>query len=67
MYLQEHLKTLQAAREGMQANHETLVSLLEELTRDAAGTRRLWLSSAQHYGWTDDEQSGSLRKRQRNR
>ena len=41
------------------ANQEAIVSLLEELTRDAATTRRLWLRLAQRYGWLDDEQNGS--------
>ena len=43
----------------LQANQEAIVSLLEELTRDAATTRRLWLRLAQRYGWLDDEQNGA--------
>ena len=41
------------------ANQEAIVNLLEELTRDAATTRRLWLRLAQRYGWLDDEQNGA--------
>ena len=41
------------------ANQEAIASLLEELTRDAATTRRLWLRLAQRYGWLDDEQNGA--------
>ena len=58
-FLQENLKTLQASQQRMEANHEAIVSLLEELTRDAANTRRLWLHLAQRYGWIDDEQNGA--------
>lgn len=58
-YLQENLKTLQANQEKMQDNHEAIVSILEELARDAANTRRLWLRLAQRYGWIDDEQNGA--------
>ena len=65
-FLQENLKTLQASQdrmqitqERMQANHEAIVSLLEEVTREAANTRRLWLRLAQRYGWIDDEQNGA--------
>ena len=43
------------------ANQEAMASLLEELTRDAATTRRLWLRLAQRYGWLDDEQNGAQR------
>ena len=60
------LERLLASQEALQANQETLhfnqeaiVNLLEELTRDAATTRRLWLRLAQRYGWLDDEQNGS--------
>ena len=48
-----------ANQEALQANHEAIVSLLEEVTRDAAITRRLWLRLAQRYGWLDDEQNGN--------
>ena len=41
------------------ANQEAIVSLIGELTRDAATTRRLWLRLAQRYGWLDDEQNGA--------
>ncbi|MDE2937488.1 MAG: hypothetical protein OXR67_01000 [Chloroflexota bacterium] len=58
-YLQENLKTLQTNQDRMQANHEAILSLLEELTRDAANTRRLWLRLAQRYGWIDDEHNGN--------
>ena len=57
--LQANQETLQANQARMQANHEAIVSLLEEVTRDAATTRRLWLRLAQRYGWLDDEQNGS--------
>ena len=50
---------IQANQEILQANQEAIVSLLEELTRDAATTRRLWLRLAQRYGWLDDEQNGA--------
>ena len=40
-------------------NQESIVNLLEELTHDAATTRRLWLRLAQRYGWLDDEQNGA--------
>ena len=52
-------ETLQANQETMQANQEAIVGLLEELTRDAATTRRLWLRLAQRYGWLEDEQNGT--------
>ena len=58
--LQANQATLQANQEILQANQEAIVSsLLEELTRDAATTRRLWLRLAQRYGWLDDEQNGA--------
>ncbi|MDE2842284.1 MAG: hypothetical protein OXN21_02765 [Chloroflexota bacterium] len=41
------------------ANQEAIANLLEEVTRDAATTRRLWLRLAQRYGWMDDEQNGA--------
>ena len=50
---------IQANQEILQANQEAIVSLLEELTRDAATTRCLWLRLAQRYGWLDDEQNGA--------
>ena len=53
------LDRLLANQETLQANQESIVTLLEELTRDAATTRRLWLRLAQRYGWLDDEQNGS--------
>ena len=52
-------ETLQANQETLQANQEAIVGLLEELTRDAATTRRLWLRLAQRYGWLDDEPNGA--------
>ena len=57
--LQANQETLQANQETLQANQEAIVGLLEELTRDAATTRRLWLRLAQRYGWLDDEQNGA--------
>ena len=53
------LDRLLANQETLQANQDAIVSLLEELTRDAATTRRLWLRLAQRYGWLDDEQNGA--------
>ena len=53
------LDRLLANQETLQANQEAMVSLLEELTQDAATTRRLWLRLAQRYGWLDDEQNGA--------
>ena len=53
------LDRLLTNQETRQANQEAIVSLLEELTRDAATTRRLWLRLAQRYGWLDDEQNGT--------
>ncbi len=41
------------------ANQEAIVALLEEVIRDAAITRRLWLRLAQRYGWLEDEQNGA--------
>ena len=52
-------EALQANQETLHSNQEAIVNLLEELTRDAATTRRLWLRLAQRYGWLDDEQNGS--------
>ncbi len=57
--LQANQETLQSNQEKMQANQEAIVGLLEELTRDAVTTRRLWLRLAQRYGWLDDEQNGT--------
>ena len=45
--------------ERLLANQEAIASLLEEVTRDAGTTRRLWLRLAQRYGWLDDEQNGA--------
>ena len=53
------LDRLLVNQETLQANQEAIASLLEELTRDAATTRRLWLRLAQRYGWLDDEQNGA--------
>ncbi len=53
------LDRLLVNQETLQANQEAIASLLEELTRDAATTRRLWLRLAQRYGWLDDEQNGT--------
>ena len=55
--MQASLESLQANQETLQANQEAIVNLLEELARDAATTRRLWLRLAQRYGWLDDEQN----------
>ena len=52
-------EALQASQETLHSNQEAIVNLLEELTRDAATTRRLWLRLAQRYGWLDDEQNGA--------
>ena len=57
--LQANQETLQASHETLRSNQEAIVNLLEELTRDAATTRRLWLRLAQRYGWLDDEQNGA--------
>ena len=57
--LQANQEALQAHQETLQTNQEAIVALLEELTRDAATTRRLWLRLAQRYGWLDDEQNGA--------
>lgn len=57
--LQANQETLQASQETLFSNQEAIVNLLEELTRDAATTRRLWLRMAQRYGWLDDEQNGA--------
>ena len=52
-------EALQANQETLHSNQDAIVNLLEELTRDAATTRRLWLRLAQRYGWLDDEQNGA--------
>ena len=52
-------ENLQARQDDLKSNQEAIVNLLEELTRDAATTRRLWLRLAQRYGWLDDEQNGA--------
>ena len=52
-------EALQASQETLHSNQEAIVNLLEELTRDTATTRRLWLRLAQRYGWLDDEQNGA--------
>ena len=57
--IQASHETLQANQETLHSNQEAIVNLLEELTRDAATTRRLWLRLAQRYGWLDDEQNGA--------
>ena len=57
--LQANQESLKVNQEAMQANLKAIVSLLEEVTRDAATTRRLWLRLAQRYGWMDDEQNGA--------
>ena len=48
-----------ATREGILATRERIANLLEEVTREAATTRRLWLRLAQRYGWLDDEENGA--------
>ena len=53
------LERLLASQETLVSNQNEIVNLLEELTRDAATTRRLWLRLAQRYGWLDDEQNGA--------
>jgi ABC-type transporter Mla subunit MlaD len=53
------LERLLASQETLVSNQEAIVNLLEELTRDAATTRRLWLRLAQRYGRLDDEQNGA--------
>ena len=65
-FLQANLITLQAKQEAfestqarMQANQERIAALLEELSREAAATRRFWLRLAQRYGWIDDELNGN--------
>ena len=55
----QFMDRLLANQERLEANQESIVGLLEELTRDAATTRRLWLRLAQRYGWLDDEQNGA--------
>ena len=57
--LQANQENLQARQDDLKSNQEAIVNLLEELTRDAATTRRLWLRLAQRYGWLDDEQNGA--------
>ena len=52
-------ETFAANQETFAASLQAIVQLLEELTRDAATTRRLWLRLAQRYGWLDDEQNGA--------
>ena len=52
-------EALQASQETLRSNQEAIVNLLEELIRDAATTRRLWLRLARRYGWLDDEQNGA--------
>jgi hypothetical protein len=53
------MERLLASQETFHSNQEAIVNLLEELTRDAAITRRLWFRLAQRYGWLDDEQNGA--------
>ena len=57
--LQASHQALLASHQTLIVNQEAIVNLLEELTRDAATTRRLWLRLAQRYGWLDDEQNGA--------
>ena len=57
--LEANQERLEANQERLEANQERIVGVLEELTRDAATTRRLWLRLAQRYGWLDDEQNGA--------
>ena len=52
-------EAIQASHEALRANQEAFANLLEELTRDAATTRRFWFRLAQRYGWLDDEQNGA--------
>lgn len=53
------MERLLPSQETLHSNQEAIVNLLEELTRDAAITRRLWFRLAQRYGWMDDEQNGA--------
>ena len=56
--LRARRETPRAAEEASRALQERIAGLLEELRRDAAVTRRLWLRLAQRHGWTDDEENG---------
>ena len=57
--LQARQETLQATEEASRSLLERIAGLLEELRRDAAVTRRLWLRLSRGYGWSDDEQNGA--------
>ena len=52
-------ESLQSKQESLESTQAAMASLLEELARDAAVTRRLWFRLAQRYGWLDDEQNGA--------
>ena len=57
--LRTRQETARATEEASRSLQERIASLLEELRRDAAVTRRLWLRLSRRYDWTDDEQSGT--------
>ena len=56
---EQHMARLDAIIEHHDEMLERLLALEEELARDAAVTRRLWLRLAQRYGWLDDETNGA--------
>ncbi len=51
---QAQVGLLTSIAERQQASLEHLGDLLEEVRRDTAQTRRLWVRLAQRYGWLED-------------
>ena len=51
------LDRLLALQDRLAAIHETAAQFLEEVIKDAAATRRLWLRLAERFGWLDDDQN----------
>ena len=57
--LRTRQETPRATEEASRSLQERIAGLMEELRRDAAVTRRLWLCLSRRYCWTDNEQNGT--------
>ena len=59
--LEAHDETIRLLTEVLARNERRIEqneALLEEVNRDSAQTRRLWVRLAQRYGWLDDDEPG---------
>ena len=59
--LEVHDETIRLLTEVLARNERRIEqneALLEEVNRDSAQTRRLWVRLARRYGWLDDDEPG---------